>query len=358
MDDLFNRESLTPFEAKHAAQRLAFGPFAFQAARALRDLGILEALRAKRDRGATPAELAEELDVSRYGLEVLLEAGLASEIVRLDGERYSLTNTGVFVLRDKMTRINMDFVADVCYRGMSHLEEAVREGRPAGLSELGDWPTIYRALAELPEPARGSWFAFDHFYSDGIFPAVLPRVFERPPRRLLDVGGNTGRFAVSCAEHDADVRVTILDLPGQLEAARAHAAERGFADRIDGEPIDFLDRDRPFPEGYDAIWMSQFLDCFAEDEIVSILERARRVMEPETRLYIVDTYWDRQRHPAAAFCLIMTSLYFTCMANGSSKMYHSARMLACIERAGLEVVEQVDEIGISHPLFVCRRPGE
>ena len=38
-----------------------------------------------------------------------------------------------------------------------------------------------------------------------------------------------------------------------------------------GTPIDFLDHGQAFPTGFDAIWMSQFLDCFSEADIVQIV---------------------------------------------------------------------------------------
>ena len=96
--------------------------------------------------------------------------------------------------------------------------------------------------------------------------------------------------------------------------------------------------------------MSQFLDCFSEAEIVMILRKAAAVMTAGTRLFIMETYWDRQRFENAAFCLQQTSLYFTCLANGNSQMYHSKILHACIEEAGLKVVEEYDDVGISHTL--------
>jgi hypothetical protein len=35
-----------------------------------------------------------------------------------------------------------------------------------------------------------------------------------------------------------------------------------------------LDESKSLPENHDAIGMSQFLDCFSEKEIISILKRA------------------------------------------------------------------------------------
>ena len=48
-------------------------------------------------------------------------------------------------------------------------------------------------LAQLPDQVQKSWFEFDHYYSDNAFPEVLPIVFANKPKRLLDVGGNTGK---------------------------------------------------------------------------------------------------------------------------------------------------------------------
>lgn len=348
------RDQKSLYEAKADAQKLAFAPLAFHAALALRDLGILTALANSDAEGFTAERISQLTHLPLYGVKVLLEAGMVCDLVALEKGHFRLSKLGLLVLQDAMTRANMDFTADVCYRGIAHLREAVRTGKPAGLKELGPWSTIYEGLAHLPPHVQHSWFAFDHYYSDDLFPAALPVVFANQPRHLLDVGANTGKFSLTCLQHDADVHVTLLDLPGQLDMARAKLDASGHGTRASCHPIDFLDRSAEFPRGQDAIWMSQFLDCFGEDEIVSILERARRALAPNGRIYIVDTYWDNQEHRAAQFVLVMTTLYFTCLANGNSKMYHSDDMRGCVERAGLTIEREVRDLTLSHTMFVCR----
>jgi hypothetical protein len=102
--------------------------------------------------------------------------------------------------------------------------------------------------------------------------------------------------------------------------------------------------------------MSQFLDCFGEDEIVSIVSRTANIMDSNSRLYIMETFWDRQRFETAAFCLTMTSLYFTAIANGNSKMYHSDDMSRLVETAGLEIETIHDNLGYGHSIMVCKKP--
>ena len=68
----------------------------------------------------------------------------------------------------------------------------------------------------------------------------------------------------------------------------------------------------------------------------------------------MELLWDRQEYEAATYSLHNISLYFTCLANGNSKMYHSAELKLCIERAGLTIEKEIDGIGISHSLIECR----
>jgi hypothetical protein len=347
-------DAKTAVQAKADAQRIAFGPIVFQATVAMRRLGILDKLYANRA-GMAAAEIAQSLAISEYGVKVLLEAGLSSGIVALSEGRFTLTKTGYFLLKDELTSVNLNFVADVCYEGMRYLTDAIIEQKPKGLQVFGPWNTIYEGLSQLPESVQASWFAFDHFYSDRAFPSVLRLVFERPIARLLDVGGNTGKWARQCVAHDPHVQVTILDLPGQLEMAKRDIQAAGMSERIECQPIDLLSDAAAWPKGADAICMSQFLDCFSVPQIVSLLKRGYAAMDANTSLFILETFWDRQQHEAGAFSLHNTSLYFTCLANGNSKMYHSSEMKECVAAAGLRIVREVDGIGVGHTLLECKR---
>ena len=319
--------------------------------------GILDLLR-ESEKGLTEAEIVEKTGLSTYAVKCLLEASLCIGTVFIDTEtdRYAISKTGWFLLNDAATRVNIDFNHDVNYMGLFHLEEALKEGRPAGLKHFGDWPTVYEGLSSLPKQVQDSWFGFDHFYSDSSFPEALRIVFaEHNVRSLYDVGGNTGRWALQCVDYDKDVEVTVLDLPQQIGMMQENIAGKPGADRIKGYGINLLDEKACFPQregGLDAIWMSQFLDCFCEEEIVSILKRARSVMGSDTRLFIMETFWDRQRFEPAAFCLTMTSLYFTAIANGNSKMYHSDDMKRLIEQSGLEIEAIYDGLGHGHSILV------
>lgn len=343
-------------EAQRMAEFIAWGPVVFQASRLMIKFGILDMLRDS-DEGLTREELCAKTGLSDYAVKCLLEASLCIGTILVDPvtDRFSISKTGWFLLNDPATRANIDFNHDVNYEGWFRLEESLVNGKPEGLKHFGDWPTVYEGLSSLPEQVQKSWFGFDHFYSDSSFPEALEIVFDRNnTRSLYDVGGNTGKWALQCVGHSKDVEVTILDLPQQIEMMKANTSGKEGCERIKGYGINLLDEASLFPQrdgGLDAIWMSQFLDCFSMDEIVSILSRARNAMDENTRIYIMETLWDRQRFEPAAFCLTMTSLYFTAIANGNSKMYNTEDLQYCIEKAGLEIEEIYDGLGQGHSIL-------
>ncbi len=359
----YTEEHLSAREAQRLAEFIAWGPMVFHVTRLVVKWGILDLLRDS-NKGMTRQELCERTGLTDYAMKCLLEASLSIGTVLVDTEtdRFTLSKTGWFLLTDSATRVNIDFNNDVNYEGLTLLGESLKQGKPEGLKHFGGWPTIYEGLSSLPEQVQKSWLAFDHFYSDSSFPQALQIVFdEHHVRSLYDVGGNTGKWALQCVGYSPDAEVTILDLPQQIQMMKKHIAGKNGAERIKGYGINLLDKAAEFPVrdgGLDAIWMSQFLDCFSMDEIIGILKRAKKAMTAQTRVYIMETLWDRQKFEPAAFCLTMTSLYFAAMANGNSKMYNTEDMATCIKEAGMEIEHIHDYLGQGHSIIVCSKKPE
>lgn len=347
----FESARLRGLNARFEAQRIAFGPVVFQCVRTAWRSGLLAQIEQRDKQGATVAELAEKNTLSEYAISVVLETAMSAGVVRRKNGHYLLTRVGDNILHDELTQINLDYIHDVCYQGLFQLEASLREEKPLGLKALGEWPTIYEGLSNLSEPARTSWFKFDHYYSDSAFSEALPHVFARKPRQLMDIGANTGKWTLRCLHHDPDVRVTLLDLPIQLSQARMALEHEGLSERADFSPIDILDFNAPFPGGMDAIWMSQFLTCFSIEAIGHIFRRALASLEHGGSVWVLDTFWDRQKYDIASYCLINTSPYFTAIASGNSKMHESKAIVACAERSGLQLVETIDGLGLSHSLL-------
>jgi hypothetical protein len=236
---------------------------------------------------------------------------------------------------------------------MDRLQESVERGAPCGLEQFGGGRTLYPKLTALPEPARASWFTFDQFYSDAAFGPALPIVFGAQPRHIADVGGNLGAWARRCTAYDPNVHVTIVDLPQQIAAAKVELRDAPHHDRIDFWPANLLESTASLPSDADTFWMSQLLDCFSEADIAAVLPRVREALPANGSLFVLELLWDRQEYDAAAYSVNATSLYFTCIANGVSRMYRSDDLLRLLGAAGFEVRAQHDRLGLGHTLLHC-----
>jgi SAM-dependent methyltransferase len=178
------------------------------------------------------------------------------------------------------------------------------------------------------------------------FLRYLPHIYNKQNniKKLLDIGGNTGKWAIASTKYNPDISITIMDLPGQLNVAKNKFLNFDYQIVFRFIQQNILDASQPFPKGFDAIWMSQFLDCFSEEEITSIMQRCYDAIDDNGFVYILEAYWDKQRFEAAAFGLQQTSVYFTALANGNSQMYHSEIFKAAVLNAGFEIVEETDNI--------------
>jgi len=351
-----NNKTIKAIDAMQEAQKIAFAPFLFQATVSLRKLGILDLIFDRRMIGGISMEdIANELSISAYGVSVLLELAESADIVIKNSQnKYELTKIGYFLNYNKTTEVNINFTNDVCYKGLFHLNDSIKNGKPEGLKELGDWKTIYEGLSQLNPEVQKSWFDFDHHYSDYAFSEALKIVFANDPKVIFDIGGNTGKFAINCCNFNEEVTVKIVDLPGQLKKALHNANNRGLKGRILGIEMDWLTDNPQIPKGADAIWMSQFLDCFSKEEILKILSTCVASMNYQTELFIMETFTDRQKFKNAKFSLNATSLYFTVLANGNSKMYLANELIELVQEAGLSIEKEL-EIGEYHTILVCKK---
>ncbi len=346
-------DKIRAIDAKFRAQEIAFSPMTFQAVRAMIELGLLQKISDAGDEGITVKQLSADSGISEYGVGVLSEMALGMGVIKLNKEaaekneeKLILGKVGWFLLEDDLTKVNFNFTNDICYKGAFDLMDSVKNGKPEGLKVFGNqWTTVYEALSTLPDREKKSWFDFDHFYSDVAFPEALPIVYKNKPKRLFDIGGNTGKWAIASCKYDPDVKVSIVDLPGQTAVAMKNAKDAGFEDRIDFVSGNVLDTTTKLPSGANAVWMSQFLDCFSLHQITKILTKIYNSVDENCDVYVMEPLWDMQKFEGEAYSLQATSLYFTCIANGNSKMYRYGELTDAIEKAGFHLVTAHHNLG-------------
>ena len=334
-----NKNKLSTIEALSEAQKLAFAPLTFQAVNSLLKLGVLKYL------DKTPSslnELINSLNLTEYTLKTLLDIALLTNIVELNENKYLLTKKGLAFLYDEMTIANFNFVNDVCYLGASELTDSFLNKKPEGLNKfIKKSDTIYPLLTELPDKIKKSWYEFDHLYSDNCFDEVF-KIISGEYKKIFDIGGNTGKFEKVCLKSNKNIDITMLDLKENIDFAKDNKELTGCK----FHKVNVLDSNPSYPSFFDsAILMSQFLDCFSKGQIKKILGDLSKKMNQNSKIYILEPFTDNQNFEAAKYSLSHISLYFTCMANGVSKMYEQDEMLDLIKDSDLKPVKIHNNLG-------------
>lgn len=341
-------------QSLHRAHEIAFAPFIFQAVATSIRVGLLPGIVKET---YTRRQWAQKCNMTPYAIGVLVDILLARKIITENPDgTLSSTQLGDLLVLDEMTCANFTFTEKVNYDALRYTRASLREGKPVGLQVFHpQWKTIYPHLTELPPEAQKAWFHFDHYHSDQAYETALGILAGFSPKHLVDIGANTGRLTRRFLRKDPNRTATFVDLPEQIAAAKVNPELQEMQSRIDYLAIDWL-RDRKLAriENADWFWMSQFLDCFSRDEVISILQRVRQAMPEGARLAILEPLIDRQRHEAAQLSLAVTNLYFTVLANGNSRFFLGKTLRRLLKEAGFRILQEIPHLGVSHTLFITQ----
>jgi SAM-dependent methyltransferase len=186
-------------------------------------LGVFDALA----EGPLDADaVAARLELDPLGAETLLTALLAMRYVELD-EDSAFRNSAVAERR--LVRSSPDSIAtfvgsqgDLHWEVLGLMTEAVRSGDAYAMHETrhedaANWEAYMRGLFEISRD--------DHALDAKLVPVEAPR-------RLVDIAGGHGGFAMAMCRRHPELEATIVDLPPSAAVGRKIVAEQGFADRV------------------------------------------------------------------------------------------------------------------------------
>ncbi len=266
------------------------------------EVGAFEAVR--RAGGAVTAEaLAAAEGLDPRGLGLLLDACVAVGLLRKEGDAYRNTAAGEAALvpggaadLTQAVRYNRDV-----YPAWGRLAGLVREGRPV------EAPAIH--LGE--DRARTRRFALAmHGRALGIGRAVVPLVDLRGRRRLLDLAGGPGTYAVLLAQANPGLSSVTVDLPAISEVAAELVREAGMAERIACRAGDYH-TDAYEPAAYDAVTIFGALHQESPGQIRAILGRAYDALAPGGRLFVLDMMTDATHTRPAFSALFAVNMALT-----------------------------------------------
>jgi len=105
-------------------------------------------------------------------------------------------------------------------------------------------------------------------------------------RRMLDIGGNSGEFALRICRFHPELRASIFDLPLVCDIGAEHVLAEPEHERIGFIPTDL--RREQVPIGFDLITFKSMLHDWPEVDARQFVDKAVRALDPGGTLLIFE----------------------------------------------------------------------
>ena len=171
-------------------------------------------------------------------------------------------------------------------------------------------------------------------------PRLVPVVDLSDCRKLLDLGGGPGTYAIHFCRHYPDLAATVMDLSTTRPFAEKTIREMGMDERVFFVPGDYLQDD--IPGSYDVVWMSHILHGESAKDCLGIIEKAYQCLNPGgvavIHEFILDDTLDGPLFPAL-FSLNML------LGTESGRAYSQEQLAGMLKTAGFVDVQRLDFVG-------------
>jgi demethylspheroidene O-methyltransferase len=288
-DPVFQRRSLRWFFARPIARRrmralfdLCSGFVYSQVLLACVRLDLFEIL------GRSPCsanELALELKLPVDSLNSLLTAAESLRLIEARGDRFGLGPLGAALRGNPAVAMMIEHHAKL-YADLHDPVALLRDpSRPTQLRQFWAYAASEDPSGLDTESTRGYselMSASQELIADQVLRAYP--VYRH--RRLLDVGGGSGAFALAALEQVPELEVEMFDLPPVAGLARERFDRRGFSARARATGGDF--RFDALPEGCDLVSLVRIVHDHDDDAVENILKSIRRAIAADGVLLIAE----------------------------------------------------------------------
>ncbi len=274
------------------------------------------------ERRHTAEGLAKLLKNDVRGLAMLLNALAAMGLLEKRGDDYGATAFAA----EFLARTSPAYVGYIIMHhhhlmaSWAHLDEAVKKGSPIRQRDSHDDDEAVRESFEMGMFNLAMQIA----------PQIVSRVDLSGRRRLLDLGGGPGTYAIHFCQHNPALTAVVYDLPSTRRFAEQTIDRFGLGQRIRFEAGDF-DRD-DIQGSFDVAWLSHILHSAGQSGCAAILKKAVTALEPGGMIlvqeFILDDAMDGPPFPAL-FSLNML------LGTPDGQAYSKGQIFAMLAAAGV-----------------------
>ena len=266
------------------------------------ELGLIDHLLRVRSSGS--AALERVLGVDRHGLQFLLALLRANRVVDVRGTTVTLQRGFLAALHYRdLLETKLDF-ADYFTALVKDPARFMGQGR---LYELFDYRRCFEPTIENYQRTR-VWMRLTSALTRYEAQACMRLHDFSGYRRMLDVGGNSGEFALQLCRVNPALRTVVLDLPLVCEIGLEHVLGEPEHPRITFVKSDI--RNNPLPQGCDLIAFKSMLHDWQEADARRFVAKAMQALNPGGTLLIFERGPLEVADAAPPFSMLPILLFF------------------------------------------------
>jgi hypothetical protein len=280
--------------------------------------------------GQTPmaaAAVSERVNASRDGIERLLNALAAMGLLEKKEDRYACPAS---VLR-LLAKDSLNYIGHIILHhhhlmeSWARLDQSVRSGR---------------ANREQSSFSREEWRESFLMGMFNLAMAIAPRVADAidlsDRRRLLDLGGGPGTYAIHFCLKNPALSAAVFDLPTTRPFAEKTIAGFHLENRVTFAPGDYHSDD--IPGRYDVAWLSHILHAESPEFCLNIIRKTVAALEPGGTIFIHEFILNDQRDGPLFPALFSLNML---LGTESGRAYAAADLSGMLATAGVRDIRRI-----------------
>ncbi|MCP4024657.1 MAG: methyltransferase domain-containing protein [Desulfobacteraceae bacterium] len=285
--------------------------------------------------------ICDQLNADTKGMATLLNALSAMGLLVKKGDQYANSE----VAKDYLSKKSKSYIGYMLMHH-HHLVETWFQMDKAVLS--GNH--IPKGTAFTKEERRENFLM--GMFNTAMFtaPSLSETLDLSHSKRLIDIGGGPGTFAIHFCLANPALAASVYDLETTRPFAEKTIEQFSLSDRIDFICGNYIENDALTPQDYDAAWLSHILHGEGPGDAQKIVKKAVDCLKPGGKIFIHDFFLN-QNMDGPLFPALFSLNMLINTENGQS--YSENQVFEMLGKNGVKDIRRLDFTGPTQSGIIC-----
>lgn len=229
--------------------------------------------------GSNKAQTIEEINsylkIDEFGLKTFLEILSSFDVIEIKDGRYCLTDSFQKATSDReYFKARLNYSRLVFSDISNNLGKMITTGNLLSEGIMGSfwkYPDNVASSDEKKIKNTERWVKFMSALTKQDSDSCIDNYDFSQHKNILELGGNSGEFAIHICKRYKDTHIEIIDLPDVAKIGEENVRKKGYAQNISFMPGDFFTG--RFPEKKDLIMLKSVLVDWEFGKVKTLLEK-------------------------------------------------------------------------------------